>query len=260
MATPPSDTESDRQTARSRKIQDRTRAILGERKKTATALVGGGLLLSGLKRRSFGGAAMAVAGGWLVSRALGEEDRIKEMLRTRTPLGGGARDRQGTDDLPTVSRSITIGKPADELYETWRDPDQFSKIMGHFAEVTALDENRLRWTVHGPFGRDITWETRIVEEEPGEYLRWKTPEDAMVLNEGSVRFSSAPADRGTEITFTLDFDPPGGSLGTAALQQLDIVPRTLVGTALDRFKALVETGEIPTLKGNSSARGAGDML
>lgn len=203
---------------------------------------------------------MVLAGGWLVLRALGADSRIERALRSRTPFGGGQAGRRRTDDTPAVSRSITIGKPADELYEAWRDPDQFSAVMGHFAEVTTRDEDRLHWTVHGPFGRDISWETRIVEADPGEHLRWETPADATVPNEGSVRFRPAPGDRGTEVTLTIDFDPPGGALGNAALQRLDIVPAALAGTALHRFKALVESGEIPNLESNPSARGKGDLL
>jgi uncharacterized membrane protein len=159
-----------------------------------------------------------------------------------------------------VTRSITVGKPADELYETWRDPDVFSQVMGHFAEITATAEDRHHWTVHGPAGTDFSWETRIVEAEPGEVIRWETPDDASVSNSGSVRFRPAPDDRGTHVTLALDFDPPGGTLGNAVLKRLDIVPETLAGHALGRFKSLVESGEIPTLEGNPSGRGKGDLL
>lgn len=199
---------------------------------------------------------MALAGGWLLARALRDDGRIERALRPRARTVGGRTDRPG----PSVSRSITVGRPADELYEVWRDPDQFSEVVGRFAEVTALDEDRLHWTVRGPRGRDVSWETRVVDEEPGEYLRWEASEDATLPNEGTVRFRPAPGDRGTEVTLSVDFDPPGGALGDAALQRLDVVPEALAGTALRRFKALVESGEIPTLEGNPSARGSGDLL
>jgi uncharacterized membrane protein len=159
-----------------------------------------------------------------------------------------------------VSRSATIGKPADEHYETWRDPDVFTQILGHFAEITAIGEDRYHWTVHGPAGTDFSWETRLVEAEPGEVIRWETPDDVSVPNSGSVRFRPAPDDRGTLVTLSLDFDPPGGTLGDAVLKRLDIVPETLAGHALGRFKSLVESGEIPTLGTNPSARGSGDLL
>lgn len=228
-------------------------------KRGASAVLGGALLARGLRRRSLRGAATALAGGWLLSRALGGNARIEQALRSRTPAGESG-DRTEAADYEEVSRSVTVGKPAEELYEVWRDPDQFSQIMGGFAEITPTDEDRLRWTVHGPRGRDLSWETRIAEEEPGELLRWETPADATVPNEWSVRFRPASGDRGTLVTLSISFDPPGGALGDAALKRLDVAPATLAREALGRFKSLAESGEIPTLEGNPSARGEGDLL
>lgn len=202
---------------------------------------------------------MVLAGGWLVSRALGDDSRLTRTLRSGTPFDGGRTGSRGTDG-PTVTRSITIDRPANELYETWRDPYYFSKMMGHVGEVTAPDRDRFHWTVHGPRNRNVEWETRIVEKIEGEYLRWETTEGATVPNEGWVRFRPAPGERGTAVTLTLRFDPPGGEVGNEVLKRLAVVPEALAGTALDRFKALVESGEIPTLEKNPSARGAGDRL
>jgi hypothetical protein len=44
------------------------------------------------------------------------------------------------------------------------------------------------------------------------------------------------------------------------MERLDLVPNAAAGKALRRFKSLVETGEMPTLEGNPSARGSGDPL
>lgn len=196
---------------------------------------------------------MALVGGWMVSRALGETGRIQKAL-------GSSHTGDEISERVEGSRSVVVSKPADELYETWRDPEQFSQIMGHVGEVSSVDEDRFRWTVHWPRGRDLSWETRIVEEEPGETVRWKTTGDATVPNEGSVRFRELPGDRGTEVTLSVSFDPPGGVLTSMALGRLDIAPETLAGEALTRFKSLAESGEIPTLEGNPSARGRGDLL
>ena len=224
------------------------------------AVLGGALLVGGLKRRSLPGIAMAIVGGWLVSRSLGGDNRLKQAFRSRTGTHPGKGDRAGAADTTAVSRTVTVGKSPEDVYETWRDPEQFSRIMGHFADITWSDEDRLRWSVHGPRGRDFSWETRIVADEPGEFLRWETSAAAFVPNEGSVRFRQAPGDRGTEVTLSVSFDPPGGVLGEAALKRLASAPETLVGEALHRFKSLVESGEIPTLEGNPSARGKGDLL
>jgi uncharacterized membrane protein len=160
----------------------------------------------------------------------------------------------------TVERSVTVGKPADELYDLWRDPEQLNRVLGDSVEVTAEGEDRQRWTVEGPAGRSVEWETRTVEDRPGEVLRWESVEGSRLSSEGSVHFDSAPADRGTQVTLRLRFDPPGGALGGAAMNLLGIVPETLASKALDRFKSIAETGEIPTLDRNPSGRGRGDVV
>lgn len=225
-------------------------------RRVVPGLLGAGLLLRGLRRRSLGGMATASVGGWLVYRALGGPARLEQARRPRTASAG--RPRESTPAM--VTRSVTISQPADTLYEAWRDPDQFSQVMGHFAEVTAVDEDHYRWTVHLPGGREVSWETRIVEAEPGERLRWETAGPSVVAHEGSVRFRPASGDRGTVVTLSVRFDPPGGPLGRALLDQLEPVPGAVAGNALRRFKSLVETGEIATLEGNPSARGRGDWL
>lgn len=229
-------------------------------KRAAMALFGGALLVRGLRRRSLRGVATATVGGWLVSRALGWDDRLEEAVRSEAPIDRWREDLSASAGPTEVSRSVTVGKPADELYEMWRDPEQLSRIVGHFATVVSKSEGRFRWVARAPLEREVSWETHLVEERPGELLRWESPPDAMLPNEGSVRFHPAPGDRGTQVRLTMRFDPPGGSVGRAALSRLDVVPEMLVGEALRRFKSLAETGEVQTTAGNVSARGRGDLV
>jgi len=223
-------------------------------------VLGTALVEYGRRQQSRRGTAVALGGGALVVRALGGPAWLKRVFTERN---GGVTERAATEPAAretAVSRSITIGASPDDLYESWRDPETFAEILGHFAEVTQLDGDRFRWTVHGPYGQDIGWETHVVETEPGHLVRWETPTDAVLPNEGTVRFQPAPGDRGTVVTLSVAFDPPGGTLGSAALEQFDIAPKTVAGVALDRFKSLVESGEVPTLDGNPSGRGAGDAV
>ncbi|WP_227353770.1 SRPBCC family protein [Haladaptatus salinisoli] len=225
----------------------------------ASAALGGTLLTLGLKRRSLGGTALALVGGWLFYRGVGGRGRP---LRA---LGTSATDRDRPEvgapaDATEVERSITVGRPADELFDLWRDPERLARVMGHFAEVSSSGEDAQHWTLRGSLGRNVAWDSRIVEERPGEFLRWESVEGAAIPNEGSVRFRSAPDDRGTEVTLRFRFDPPGGALGDAAMKRLGVVPDTITRKALRRFKSLAETGEIPTLERNPSARGSGDRV
>ena len=205
-----------------------------------------------------GWAAAALAGGLLAYRAItrrGTRDR-----------GGGAflrEEETGSDadaDATDVTSTVTVGTSADEAYETWRDPETQARVFDGFADVTEAGEGRWRWDVNAPLGRTLSWETRALVDRPGELVRWEAVEGPALIPEGSVRFSPAPADRGTEVTLELRVDPPGGSVGRAAMERLGIVPKVLANRVLYRFKSLVETGEIPTLEGNPSGRGRGDLL
>lgn len=261
MGTQPQDTTSNRQDSQRQDSSRGTARSFTERvKRAASAVLGITFLIRGLRQRSLRGIAMALVGGWLLSRALGDRNWIEQARDPGTGLDERTRHQTWSADEPSVSRSIIINESASNLYKIWRDPDQFSQIMGHFADVTATSEDRLKWTVHGPSDRDVSWETRIVAEEPGDFIRWESESDAMVPNHGSVHFKETAGDRGTEVTLSVRFEPPGGTLGHEALKRLDMVPETLVGAALNRFKSLVESGEIPSLENNPSGRGKGDLI
>ncbi|XVH31473.1 SRPBCC family protein [Haloferacaceae archaeon DSL9] len=240
---------------------------LGRTGRIVSAGVGGALLLSGLGRRSLRRAATTILGGWLLYRGItGESPRVRS-------LGGADRERgelEASEDerrevgasagAIEAERTVTVRKPADELSPFWREPDRLARIMSHVADVSPLGGGRQHWEVRGPLGRVVAWDSQIVEDRTGEFLRWESLDGATVPNEGWVRFRSAPGDRGTETTLHLRFDPPGGPLGRAAIRTVGLGPDALVGTALRRFKSLAETGEIPTLENNPSGRGAGDLV
>jgi uncharacterized membrane protein len=225
--------------------------------RAGTTVVGAALLAYGLSRRSLPGIALAAAGGELLSRGITGRSVLVPWLVDRT-FGARRRGDVGArGHLPEAERAITIGRPADELDRFWRDPGNFSRIMAHFADVTATGEGRAHWVVRGPLGRRLEWDTRIVEDRPGECVRWVSLDGALVPNEGVLRFRPAPGDRGTEIFLRLRFVPPVGSLGKSAAKLLGIVPNVLAEKSLRRFKSLVETGEIPTTACQPAGRDGG---
>jgi uncharacterized membrane protein len=112
----------------------------------------------------------------------------------------------------------------------------------------------MHWKVRGPLGRGFEWDTRIVEDRPGRGQRWQSVEGASLPSEGEVQFRPAPGDRGTEVTLRIRFNPPGGALGLAAAKLLGFVPRLFAERAIHYFRALAETGEIPTTDRQPAAR------
>ena len=222
---------------------------VGQAERVASAALGGTLLMLGLGRRSLGGVAVAALGGGLVYRAATGQCHFYEALGLDT-----AHDREASPEASEAVAAITIGKPAEELDRLWRDPQTLTRITSGFAELTPAGDGRTNWKVRGPLGRDLEWDTRVVEDRPGWEQRWQSVEGASVPSEGEIHFRPAPGDRGTEVTLRIRFNPPGGALGLAAAKLLGFVPRLFAERALHYFRALAETGEIPTTDQQPAAR------
>ena len=216
----------------------------------ASAVLGGVLMIQSLNRPSPGQKVLA---GTLLYRGISGHSYLYQLLNVNT-ASDQKQQEQDSSSAVEIEGSITVGKTAEELYHFWNDPQHLAQIMGDFAEVTQVGDNRMHWVMRAPLDRHIEWDTQIIEDRPGEFVRWKSLEGAPLPNEGSVSFRRAPKDWGTEVILRLCFDPPGGMLGNWATKKLDIVPHMLVEKSLRRFKSLVETGEIPTLQHNPAAR------
>lgn len=215
----------------------------GER--IASVVLGGILLVTGLRDPSVKGMAVTLAGSWLLHRGASGHSHLYDALDLSTS-SDNARALE-------LQQSITIGKTAEELYQAWREPQVLSQAMAHFAHVQANDGSTIRWQLHTSIGQGFTWETQIMEEQPYEYLSWTSINNATWMHEGSISFCDAPGDRGTEVTLRLRFLPPGGVIGTAAMKLMQVVPSIVASKALRRFKSFVETGEVPTLEHNPAA-------
>ena len=220
------------------------------------SMLGGALMLAGLRRGSLNGGLMALAGGDLIFHSLTGR-HLHQALGLGTASPTQQRGTSSPVDAAEVSRTLTIGKSADELYRLWRAPATLDRVMGHVGHVTTESPDASHWVVHGPLGQTWEWDTRVVEDRPAERIRWESLPGAAIPNQGEVRFRPGPPGWGTEVSLRVSFDPPGGVLGDAALKIAGPAPRLFFGQALHRFKSLAETGEIPTLYRQPAARNDG---
>ena len=60
----------------------------------------------------------------------------------------------------------------------------------------------------------------------------------------AIRFQADPTGGGTEVTVQFEYDPPGGKLGRFFAKLTGDEPQQQVELALQRFKELMETGDI----------------
>lgn len=146
------------------------------------------------------------------------------------------------------AEAVTIARSADELYQFWRNPLNLARIMENVIEIVPLGEDRSRWTVKGPAGKQLSWESVITAEEPGRSITWQSAEGAEgadVANSGKIEFIEA-GERGTVVRAIIAYDPPGGSVGQMVAKLFQREPRIQTRRDLRRFKQLMETGEIAT--------------
>jgi uncharacterized membrane protein len=93
----------------------------------------------------------------------------------------------------------------------------------------------------------VEWDAEIVEEAPHERIAWRAVDDADVEHTGSVTFSPAPGNRGTEVRVMLHYAPPAGRLGAALAKAFGEEPAQQVARDLRTFKQVMEAGETPSV-------------
>ncbi len=256
-----------RQTARMIGVRDRGMAV------TALRLVGLRELASG-----FGILTHTRPAGWVWSRVAGDAvdlallgvaflsprtDKSRLMAATTAVAGVTALDVMGAAELSrglgttmqprhhavALRAVVTVGKPAEELYRFWRDFGNMPKFMRHVESVEVRDDRRSHWRARGPGDALVEWDSEVIAEQPNELIAWRSLPGAPMEHEGTVRFQKAPRDRGTEVTVEMEYTPPGGVLGAVAAKLIGRAPDQELSQDLRRFKALMETGEIPVSEG-----------
>lgn len=141
-------------------------------------------------------------------------------------------------------RSVTIGRPVEEVYAFWRDFANLPRFMRHLESVTVLDDRRSHWKALAPAGRTVEWDAEMTEDVPNERIAWRSLPDADVRNAGTVEFAPAPGGRGTELRVTLEYHPPLGKLGSKVAMLWREEPGQQVMDDLRHLKQVMETGEI----------------
>ncbi len=198
------------------------------------ALIGAGL------------AAATLGAAFLWGRKARQHDG--EELLSDAPLhvlrGEARKEVEGDETL--VGRTVTIGKPRQEIYDAWRDFTRFPNFMDNIKSVVDLGGGRSRWTIKGPGGKDLELATKIIEDIPGRKMAWESEPDSEIYTAGVLELSDAPGGRGAYVRLMMRYNPPGGTLGRGIAKLLQREPTLQASRDLRRFKQLMETGEVTT--------------
>ncbi|QLE44356.1 cyclase [Nostoc sp. C052] len=154
-----------------------------------------------------------------------------------------------------VEKTVTINKPAEELYRFWHNFENLPSFTKHIKDVKVYNDKQSHWITRAPLGKSVEWDANIVEDRENQLISWTSVEGADITNSGSVRFKPALNDRGTEVKVVTEYNPPGGLVGDAIAKLFGESPEQQLGDDLHRFKMLMETGEIATTEGQPKGKG-----
>lgn len=144
-----------------------------------------------------------------------------------------------------TAQAVTINRPVAEVYAYFRDFANLPSFMENVISIEVTDDKRSHWTVKAPAGATVAWDARITQEEPDRLIAWTSEPGADVANSGRIAFRDA-GQRGTIVTATIAYDPPGGIIGKAIAKMFQREPAIQARRDLARFKQLMEAGEIAT--------------
>jgi uncharacterized membrane protein len=223
----------------------RNRGALSDQERVVSAGAGTILALLGVRLGRLPGLLTSLAGGALIARAATGFCPVSARLRS-SPIEKQVAQSFNWRTAATVSRSVTIRKPVEEIYRAWRNLEGLPRFMQDIESVRDLGNGRSHWVAKAPFGRRVEWDSEITQDDPNQRISWKSVEGSDYNTSGTVTFKPAPGDRGTEVTLMLAYEPPAGQIGRAIASLFKQTPTQQARKDLISFKQMMETGEIAT--------------
>ena len=210
---------------------------VGNNERVASAVAGGVLALWGLSRRSLPGLLIAGVGAALGYRAVTGHCDAYAKLGVNT-----ARPRTVGNLGVKIDESVIVNVPPARVYAIWRNFENLPRVFSHVERVEVLDGTHSRWTIRTPGSASVTWDAEVINDKPSQLIAWKTTDSTFVEHAGSVNF--APAGDATNVSVSLQYDPPGGRFGDAVASLIGQDAGSQIARDLANFKRAVEEGRL----------------
>lgn len=233
-------------------VTDSSRVNVGQAERWLSVVAGSALAAYAARRRDVTGGLAAAAGAALLYRGTTGHCPINERIGRDTAhsngpaaiadYGSDTREQLGGRRGIHVEESVTINKPAAEVFRFWRNFENLPRFMNHLESVAMRENGITHWVAKGPAGVPVEWDARIINEVDNKVIGWQSLEGSTISTAGSVNFDETP--RGTQVRVHLQYNPPGGKLGAAVARLFGEEPTVQVREDLRRFKQLLETGRI----------------
>jgi len=141
--------------------------------------------------------------------------------------------------MQRVERSVRVAAPIADVYNAWRNFEQFPQFMEHVESVNWVggDRKLSHWKLKGPMGVNVEYDAEITEDEPNRSIGWRS-RDGNIGNSGNVTFAELDGETLVHVVVQW-FDPPGGPIGEVISRILQN-PAEMLDEDLGRFKRMVE--------------------
>ena len=150
-----------------------------------------------------------------------------------------------------ASVKFRVNASREEAYALWRDFAGAPRFMAHIETVRVLDTGRSEWTARGHYNSRITWTAEILEDVPNERIKWRSEPGSLVDIRTSVQFETDPQGRGSIVSVHNKYSLPVGPIARGLITLVGRNPQFVIREDLRRFKALLETGEMATTRGQT---------
>ena len=159
-----------------------------ELKHVAAALAGGALFAASPRGRL--GLFARFAGVALLAAAT-------EPLVERRVIGAGERRRS-----LALRESIEIEKPVSEVFEFFKNFENFARISGAIHSVVDYEDGLSHWEAYTTSGELASWDAVVTKYVPNSVIAWESVAGSPVESTGLIRFAPVSPTR-TRLDFAL---------------------------------------------------------
>jgi len=186
--------------------------------------------------------ALALTGGYLLYRAKVSHGDFYEALGLKASGG-----EQGV----TIKKSIIVNRPPEEVFNYWRNFENFPNFMKHVESVRKTGRMVSHWVAKAPGGKRVEWDSEITDIKDNELIRWRSLSGSDVQNRGQVMFRRTP-EGGTELEVEFSYQTEGAT-GSAVARLFNFLPVFYIRRDLRRFKRIMEEEQPSMIKGLEKA-------
>lgn len=202
---------------------------------TAAAFTAAGAttIAYGLSRRSLLGKLLGVVPGvylGLQGAATLQGESVGEMI---TKQRGGS-----------VEQNVYIARPPHEVYAYFRKLENLPQFMERTHHVSEDRDGRIHWVIKIANGLKLEYDGRIIDEEPGKLLTYRSAPEEPFEETGTIRFEPA-GDGGTRLTMRVAWTFPAGPMGAAAAKAIQPISDAVLAGELQTLKRSLESAGAP---------------